>query len=125
MRFAQKDKMNLCMGNTIKRALGRDKLSKSSFLINQLSVLMAMVGKEALEVDGKRAVLALLKADGLDQPFGLLVLYRAEIAGVVNAAEIYEVEGAAPEDEESLKVEAALCGGDVVYHSALIGELEL
>ena len=86
---------------------------------------MAMIGEEAFEVDLVRAAFGLGEADRFDKSLGLLVLDLSEVIGVMNAAEVNEIERASSEHEERFKVKCVGHGGDVIDHTALIGELEL
>lgn len=86
---------------------------------------MAMIGEEALEVDLVGAALGLREADRFDKSLGLLVLDLSEVICVMNAAEVNEIESSSSEHEERFKVKCVGHGGDVIDHTALIGELKL
>ena len=84
-----------------------------------------MIGEEAIEVDLVRATFSLREADSLYQSFCLLVLYLAKVVRVMYTAEVDKIERSSAEHEKCLKIKCIGCGGDIVNHSALIGELEL
>jgi len=84
-----------------------------------------MVGEKAFEIDEIFAVIRLFKAHGFDKSLGLLIGNRADEGCAMYTAEVDKIERSSAEDEKSLEIERAVCGGEVVNNSALIGELEL
>ena len=84
-----------------------------------------MVGEEAFKIYREVAILILLKAYRLYEALGLFIGHSPEKACVMYAAQIYEIESSASENEPSLKIKAVGNGGEIVYETALVGELEL
>ena len=93
--------------------------------VYRLFLIVAMVGKEAVEIDFERAAIKLFEADSAEKALFFFGFDRALVYSVVNSAEINEIESSSAENEESLKIVGADSGGDVVNESTLCGELEL
>ena len=86
-------------------------------------VLVFMVGEEAAEVHVFLAVFIFPKADPCDQ---LLVLaFRFFHVGIVNAAEVNDVENASAHDEKRFVIVNALFGADIHDMASAVFKIKL
>ena len=87
-----------------------------------LFVLVAVIGKEALEIYLIDILLVLFKAYRAQKIVIGIFAYKKRL---VDTAKIYEIKSASSHNEKRFKIVCACDGGQIVYHTALIGELEL
>ena len=81
-----------------------------------------MIGEEALQIDAPHALLILLEADRLEKR---LIVGLSQEAGIMNTAQIDEIECSSTQHEHGLKILHADDGGKIVKLAALRGKLEL
>ena len=84
-----------------------------------------MVGKEAVEIYLKRAVIELFKSNGTDKALLFFGFRRALVDGVVNTAEVDKIKSSSAENKESLEVERIDSRGYIVDKTAFGSKLEL